>query len=178
MSASATQRLFFALWPTDSMQAALADATRSAVAACRGNPVPSRNYHFTLAFLGDVPVTRIADLSASALRVAAIAPIAIILDQLNYWRRSEILCATSTTEAPAAIALAETLKRSLVEAGFAPDLDKPFRPHVTLARKARTKVAKTAIRPLTWTFSDFVLVASQLTPQGSAYTVTSRYPRP
>lgn len=171
-------RLFFGLWPSDSMQAALAEATRAAVAACRGNPVPARNYHFTLAFLGDVSDARIADLGASARRVVPTAPVTITLDQLAYWRRSQILCATSTVEAPEATALADTLKRALEDAGFTPDLDRKFRPHVTLARKARTRMPNSRITPLTWTFSDFVLVESRLTPQGSAYTVISRYPHP
>jgi 2'-5' RNA ligase len=172
-------RLFFALWPTESMQAALAAATRDAVAACRGNPMPARNYHFSLAFLGDVPDARVADLNASAQRVAPTAPIAITLDQLAYWRRTQILGATSGVEAPDATALAARLTRALADAGFTPDLDKPFRPHVTLARKARTRISNSRIAPpLTWTFSDFVLVQSQLTPQGSTYTVISKYPRP
>jgi 2'-5' RNA ligase len=173
-------RLFFALWPTDSMQSALADATREAVAACGGKPVPIRNYHFTLAFLGDVRENRLADLSASAQRAAPSTPltISLTLDEITYWRRSQLLCATSTADASAATSLADALKRALVATGFTPDLDQPFRPHVTLARKARTPVRKTPLRPLTFTFSDFALVASQPGPQSSTYTIISRYPHP
>src|SRR5690242_20333263 len=173
-----THRLFFALWPTEPMQSALAEVARSAVTACKGTAVPARNYHFTLAFLGDIPTARIAALSSSAQQVVPAAPISITLDQLDYWRRSQLLCATSRADALEATALADNLRRALVLHGFTPDLDKPFRPHVTLARKARMRVAKAQIAPLTWTFTDFVLVASQLTPHGSAYTVISKYPRP
>jgi 2'-5' RNA ligase len=160
------------------MQTALADATREAVAACRGNSIPTRNYHFTLAFLGNVPEARLAELTDCARLAAPTATIAITLDEIAYWRRSQLLCATSTSEASEATALAEKLKRALVAGGFTPDLDKPFRPHVTLARKARTSARKTPLRPLTFSFSDFALVASQLGPQGSTYTIISKYPHP
>jgi RNA 2',3'-cyclic 3'-phosphodiesterase len=160
------------------MQAALADATRSAVAACHGNAIPARNYHFTLAFLGDVPESRTAQLNDSALRIAPSAPLTVTLDEIAYWRRSQLLCATSTVEAAEATALAEALGRALVADGFTPDLERKFRPHITLARKARSRVPSTRILPLTWTFHEFVLVASQLMPQGSVYSIISRYPRP
>jgi len=173
-----SHRLFFALWPDDSMQSALAAATRTAVAACNGDPVPSRNFHFTLAFLGNVPTSRAVDLNNAAQRAALPGPIAITLDQINYWRRSEILCATSTNPPASAATLAASLKQALVEAGFTPDLEKEFRPHITLARKARTRIPKTPMSPLICSFSNFVLVASQLSPQGSAYTIISRYPHP
>jgi 2'-5' RNA ligase len=160
------------------MQSALADATHSAVAASNGNPVPTRNYHFTVAFLGNVHASRLADLSESARRAAPTGPVVVTLDQLACWRRSQLLCATSTADAPDAMALAATLKRTLLADGFTPDLDKPFRAHVTLARKVRTSIRKTSMPPLTFSFSDFALVASQLGPQGSTYTIISRYPRP
>jgi 2'-5' RNA ligase len=160
------------------MQTALADATRTLVAACKGTPVPPRNFHFTLAFLGNVPTTRAVDLHNATQRVALPGHITITLDQINYWRRSEILCATSTNPPASATTLSATLKQSLVEAGFTPDLEKEFRPHVTLARKARTRIPKTPMPPLIWSFSHFVLVATQLSPQGSAYTLISKYPHP
>jgi 2'-5' RNA ligase len=160
------------------MQSALADATRAAVGACGGSPVATRNYHFTLAFLGNVPETRLPVLNDTARRAAPTAPILITLDQLDYWRRSQLLCATSTANAPEATALANALKHGLVESGFTPDLDKPFRPHITLARKARTPIRKTPMPPLTFTFTHFALVASQRGHEGSTYTLISKYPHP
>jgi 2'-5' RNA ligase len=178
------RRLFFALWPDEAMQAALAEATREIVAAAAGAAIPARKFHFTLAFLGAVPESRTRELGEIAARVASAfqdvaavrdARIAIALDQVEYWRRSQILCATATTEASEAIALTETLKRQLTANGLAPDLELKFRPHVTLARKVRTRIAKTRIPSLIWSFSEFVLVDSQLGPQGSSYSVLASY---
>ena len=178
----ATRRLFFALWPTEPMQAALADAARATVASADGAAVPPRNFHFTLAFLGSVDESRIGELNGIGTRVAAAfqsiagaAPLAITLDRSDYWRKSQILCATSSVEPAEAIALAETLKRVLTENGFAPDLE-PFRAHATLARKVRRATREHELRPVQWSFTEFALVASQLGAQGSVYEVVATYP--
>jgi len=178
---SPSRRLFFALWPTVALQSALSEAARPVLATCDGKPTPAQNLHLTLAFLGSVAESRIPDLTPVAARVAlafqdtAPAPIEVELDTLDYWRKSEILCATSTTEPAYAVALAETLKRALTENGFAPDL-KPFRPHATLARKVRRVTHDRNMPPVLWSFRDFHLVESRTAPTGSLYSTREIYP--
>ena len=183
-SHGATRRLFFALWPDKAMQAALAEATSAIVAACDGAAVPSKNFHLTLAFLGAVAEQRIADLTPIAARVAlayqahaetAGAPIVITLDRIDYWRRSEILCATATTSSVPASALAGTLTSALTEHGFAPDL-KPFRTHATLARKVRHVTRDRGMSAVHWTFRDFHLVESRTASSGALYSTREIYP--
>jgi 2'-5' RNA ligase len=163
------------------MQSALANAARPLLTACDGRPIPTQNLHLTLAFLGSVPEPRIQALTPIAARVAlafqhvASAPIEIDLDTLDYWRRSEILCATSAAAAPAAAALADTLQRTLTENGFAPDL-KPFRPHATLARKVRRVTRERHMPRVRWSFRDFHLVESRTAPTGSLYSSREIYP--
>ena len=181
MTLPPSRRLFFALWPTASMQSALAEAARPVLATCDGSASPTQNLHLTLAFLGSVPETRIPEITPVAARVAlafqdvASAPIEIALNTLDHWRRSEILCATSTAEAPVASALAEILKRMLSENGFAPDL-KPFRPHATLARKVRRVTRERNMPPVLWSFRDFHLVESRTAPTGALYSSREIYP--
>jgi 2'-5' RNA ligase len=153
------------------MQAALADATRSVITACDGTPVPSQNLHFTLAFLGTVAASRTRELGEIAAQVATATHglIAITLDHIDYWRKSQILCATSTTESLAAAALAADLKRALTENGFAPDLN-PFRAHATLARKVRRVTRDRHVPPVLWSFRDFRLIESRTAPTGSLYS--------
>jgi RNA 2',3'-cyclic 3'-phosphodiesterase len=205
-----TRRLFFALWPDELMQSALAAAARTVISTCDGTAVPTRNFHFTLAFLGAVPEARIADLTPIAARVALafqsviagsdaddppvgapraairgsrpgsssearIAPIAITLDRIEHWRKSQILCATSAAEPSAAIALAETLKSALTANDFAPDL-KLFRAHATLARKVRRVTGERDMPPVHWSFRDFHLVESRTAPTGSLYSSREIYP--
>ena len=73
------------------------------------------------------------------------------------------------------------MKRELVAAGFTPDL-KPFRPHVTLARKVRVAGGRERIRdeglelrPIRWTFSSFALVDSRTEEDGAIYTVLDSF---
>lgn len=169
--AEPTHRLFFALWPDDAMQSALATATRSVVTACDGTPVPIQNFHFTLAFLGAVPASRTRELGELAARAAAYGrgPIDVTLDHIDYWRKSQVLCATSSTEAHAAAALAEHLKHEVTKNGFAPDL-KPFRAHVTLARKVRHVTRDRDMPPVHWSFKEFRLIESRTAPSGSLYS--------
>jgi 2'-5' RNA ligase len=195
-----TRRLFFALWPDESAQNALAEATRQVVSESEGASVPARNFHFTLAFLGAVAESRIPDLSNVAARVAAAfrsvtsaravdepgqladaaaaprtSPILVTLDHIDHWRRSQVLCATSSTEPTEAIALAETLKSALTANGFAPDL-KPFRAHATLARKVRRVTRERHMPAVCWSFHDFRLIESHTAPSGSIYSSREIYP--
>ena len=176
--AGSNLRLFFALWPSADMQAELAMAAAPAIHAAGGRPIPQGNLHATLAFLGSVPRASFEALGAIASNVAASwragdssrePPIVLRLDGTEYWRRAGILVAHASPVPQAAIDLAQTLKQSLVTAGFAPDL-KPFRAHVTLARKVQ-RARDAAMSPVTWSFDGFALVASQTAPSGSSYSV-------
>jgi 2'-5' RNA ligase len=66
--------------------------------------------------------------------------------------------------------LANTLKSWLVAAGFTPDL-KPFRPHVTLARKVVLSIPTKHMTSVVWDFDDFALIESQTLRGGSVYRV-------
>ena len=164
------------------MQSALSEAASPVLATCDGKPTPAQNLHLTLAFLGSVPEDRIPELTPIAARMAvafqdvASAPTEIELNTLDHWRKSEILCATSSGQVPAsAVALAETLKRMLTENGFAPDL-KPFRVHATLARKVRHVTRERNMPPVLWSFRDFHLVESRTAPTGALYSSHEIYP--
>ena len=161
------------------MQEALANAVSSIVREADGRPVPQKNLHLTLAFLGSVPESRVDALRAVAEQCsrtlsARDVPIVITLDTLDHWRKSEILCATAHTTPPAAVTLAEALKRALGEAGFAPDL-KPFRTHATLARKVHRVTHELRMPPVRWTFRDFHLVESRTDPSGSLYSSREKW---
>jgi 2'-5' RNA ligase len=171
-------RLFFALWPSAAMQAALAAATAAAVIeagkAADVRRVPAENLHLTLAFLGRVPLSRRTEVEDVASRCARIlaaddAPIEIVLDGIEYWRKPQILCVTASQTPPVAIALAETLKRSLLDRGFSPDL-KPFRVHATVARKIRHVTRELHVDPVRWHFEALHLIESRTSPTRSAYT--------
>jgi 2'-5' RNA ligase len=187
-----TRRLFFALWPDDTQRAAFAHATRKAVRSCGGRPVPEQSLHVTLAFLGSVPERRVPELHTIARQVAQAAaahgsPLLVSFDRLAYWPKAKVLCAlgeaaddreavsgahaTGPTDAPA---LTESLKSETVAAGFAPDL-KPFRAHVTVARKVARVPGTFDMRKVLWSFDAFALVESRTLPEGPVYSVVQSY---
>jgi RNA 2',3'-cyclic 3'-phosphodiesterase len=168
-------RLFFALWPTPAMQAGLAAAADHAVSEAEKadsgvRRVPAENFHLTVAFLGSVPLSRLPEVKALTSRCSLDAPIELVLEGIEHWRKSQVLCATASETPPAAVVLAETLKRLLIEQEFSPDL-KPFRAHATVARKVRRVTRELKIEPVRWSFDALHLVESRTSPAGSVYTI-------
>jgi 2'-5' RNA ligase len=172
--------VFFALWPDAALRTALARATHKAVSACGGRPVPAQNLHVTLAFLGSVPERRIQDLASVARRVAgafpsSAAPLLLTFDHIEYWKKPQVLCALAEGESAQVRTLAEALTNEAAGAGFNPD-PKPFRPHVTVARKVVHPTRALDMRSAVWSFTEFVLVESRTEAQGAVYGVLESYP--
>lgn len=171
MAEERSHRLFFAFWPSPELQADLARAVRKVARTCGGRPIPPENFHVTVAFLGSVPGARLPELEPIAARVAMSGqPFSLTLDRLEYWHKAQLLCATASATPPVAITLATALKRELTDAGFAPDL-KPFRAHVTLARKVSRLTRQLDVHSVVWTFDALSLIESETRPEGSLYSV-------
>jgi RNA 2',3'-cyclic 3'-phosphodiesterase len=179
----AALRLFFALWPCAAEQQAMAQASAACVAGSGGRPIPSGNLHVTLAFLGNVETARLPQLRAAVHGLAAAdsarpGPLRLQFQSLEHWARPQILCVTANAATPdwcGAFALATGIKQAILAAGFAPDL-KPFRAHVTVARKVARAPPSQPMTRVTWNFDAFALVASTTAAAGSAYSVLESYP--
>lgn len=171
-----TRRLFFALWPDEPMRDTLAGATRKAVRGSGGRPVPPSNLHLTLAFLGPVPESRIAELADLARSVQLPIPggIEVRLDRLEHWPGPRVLCAAPSEPPTGVVTLAQALQRQLSVGGFSPDI-KPFRAHVTVARKVTHPSRSMSMRPVSWRFGAFALIESRTLESGPVYSVVEVY---
>jgi 2'-5' RNA ligase len=174
----ATQRLFFALWPDSDQQVAFAHAARKVVKASGGRPVPLRDLHVTLVFLGSVAHSRGGDVRAIGRRVAGVfpsnaVPLRLAFESVEHWKKPQILAAVAT-ENPGVSTLAAALRQASVEGGFAPDL-KPFRAHVTLARKVRHAGRPPELDFVPWSFGRFALIESRTTPEGAVYSIVDSW---
>jgi len=151
-------RLFFALWPDDPARASLAPLARRVAILGGGRPVPAANLHLTLAFLGDVPEVRV-DAAVRAASAVHADSFDLTMDRVGSFRRAAVGWAGPSRAPEALLRFQVSLDATLRSAGFALE-DRPFAPHLTLARKVVRPVPSASIEPVTWRATRFALVRS------------------
>lgn len=167
-AAGAGVRLFYALWPDQSVR----DAIARLPLPTNGRPTPALQYHVTLAFLGRQPVASIPQLDAILDRLPKHS-MTLQLDRFAIFRRQRILWAGMADPPPSLIALQAALREALQQQSITLPPGAPFKPHVTLMRdidKAQS-VPAWAIPPLIWQVQEVALVASHARPTGVGYDV-------
>ncbi len=170
----ATRRLFFALWPDAAVRASLQSRLAPLCAPDWGRVTGSGQWHVTLEFLGAVPESRLGSLLAIAGQARG-APFEVVFDRVEYWPRPRVLCLVAS-ESPRTLAeLSNELRRALGEHGFRVDR-RAFRPHLTLARKARQPRRLPLIEPVLWPARKFALVQSVTDPGGARYRPLQAWP--
>lgn len=170
------QRVFFALWPDETTRHSIEALTTAAVKESGGNPVPPENFHITLRFLGAVDRAGMKKLKKAAALAFGL-PQQIRLDRLGYWENSSIVWLGCNKVHDDLLRLVVNLNTELGGVGF-PHENRPFRPHVTLARGAQQAPTTPLSAALEWTSEEFVLVGSTPGPDGSRYEVLERFPLP
>src|SRR4029077_3741393 len=120
--------LFFALWPDPNVTRQLAQMARRLNLESRSRPVDPKNYHVTLAFVGEVPDARLAVLQqiGDSLRASRFT---LKCDAIEFWRDSRVVVAAAGAAPPRLLDLWEKLNNAI---GLRPER---LRAHVTLARK-------------------------------------------
>ena len=162
-----THRLFFALWPTEALRRALAGRVAALVPPGAGRAQRPDQLHLTLEFLGSVPAARLPDLREASAAVHG-EPFELVLDALEYWRRPRVLCMVARELPPALVALVQSLRNELASRGFESEC-RPYRAHLTLARKVGKPPGPAAVDPVHWPATDFALVESVTERAGSIY---------
>ena len=84
-----TKRLFFALWPDARQRERLRDFIGPAAKEIEGRAVDRREWHVTLAYIGDLDVRFIPELMESA-RAIPFEPFRLRLDRLEFWPRPKM----------------------------------------------------------------------------------------
>jgi 2'-5' RNA ligase len=128
----------------------------------------------TLIFLGPVDPERLPCIEQVADGVRADS-FALSLDRIDYWSRPRILLFGGSETAEPLAGLVKGLQAGLIECGFKPE-KRPFRPHVTLARKARRVAASALEQPLPWRVHEFVLAGSSMETKPPRYQILKRWP--
>lgn len=160
-------RLFFALWPDKGVRDALWASAEPLRQACRGRPVPKRNLHATLVFLGGVEEDRLAAVEAAAGVIEGRA-FRLRFDAWGRFERARVAWLGCRRPDPAAGELAAALIGAMEGLGLAPER-RPFRPHVTVLRKCRDGSPDEPVVPVDWPVSAFSLVKSRTLETGPVY---------
>lgn len=169
------RRVFFALWPDDGVARQFDEAGRKGQEALGGRRMRRETLHLTLAFIGAVASERLEELRdiAGSIRLPAFDQ---SFDRLQCLPRKKIFWAAASAIPPALRDLAAALNERLKAADFRTE-DRPFAAHVTLLRHARCeKMPPAESMPIAWPVRDFVLVESELKPEGASYRIIGRWP--
>jgi 2'-5' RNA ligase len=163
--------LFLALWPGPETIRLLAEqASRWTFPADALRYAP-HDWHVTLHFLGSVAAERIPVIAAGM--EIAFEPFELLLDQPQRWHRGLAVLGASYLP-PGLRALHERLGEALNALGQ-PLEDRPYRPHVTLARRAASAQPPLQADPIVLPGRHFALVVST----GNAtrrYEILREYP--
>jgi len=185
------QRLFVALEPPPDVRQELARAAaelgrRLGAGRDAFRWVEPEALHVTLSFLGNVADDRIAEVRRAVAGAAARArPHRLEVCGAGAFpsaRRPAVLWAGLQGETAPLARLVADLAAALAAVGF-PAEDRPFHPHVTLARArgrgARSVEAALAgfpAEPFPWAVEELALFRSHLSPRGARYEALLRAP--
>ena len=164
-------RLFTALWPDESERNAMATWQQSWEWPRQAALVKPERMHGTLHFLGDVATPRLPEL-VERLRVG-FAPFTLVLDTAEVWSQGVAVLRPQHTP-PELQALHRALSVA-VEAFGIPLDPRPFRPHVTLARRAQGARCTVPAKLLRWPVRNGYVLVRTL-PGGAGYETLARFP--
>ena len=175
-------RVFIAAEPSAEIRNAAAAAGRSLEGCGRLSPVNTGLMHITLKFLGEIPDTSLEKVRTAldSIKESSLLPYTLSVSGVSTFGRPPRVIKADIRDGGASAKLAAEIEKRLTAAGF-PKEDKPFSPHLTLARvreagpqlAAKTAALKTAefgcceIR-------EICIKKSVLTPSGPVYTTLHR----
>jgi len=160
-------RLFLALWPDEATRTALAGFASACHWTAAAPPTPPANLHLTIHFIGNVPAESVGAL-ADALQVQPMA-VELKLGNLEVWPNG-IAALVPETMPDALVQLHGDLAGALRGEGLEVE-SRPYRPHVTLGRKAWGTAMKGTPAAVRWTAEGHVLALSA----SGRYSVLRRY---
>ena len=132
-----------------------------------GKAIERRNWHITLAYIGDFPVDRIDELH-KAKQAISVEPFRLRFDRLEFWPRPKVAALVTPIVPPEMQLLVEALQGAVFAAGIEFD-QRTYRPHVTIAKNARSFETLRLAQSATIEWSNFELVESISEPGGVTY---------
>jgi 2'-5' RNA ligase len=170
---SAAARVFFALWPERPLRRQLAVWAQAAAQECGGRAMRAENLHLTLVFIGNIARARLPLLHEIAASLV-MPSVELVVDRIGCWRHNRIVWAAPGVVPETLARFVSGMEAALRAAGFTLD-QRPYVPHVTLVRNARSTPAAESVEPARWNAGGFVLVESVREEHGVRYDVIGRW---
>jgi 2'-5' RNA ligase len=159
---------------------------QAAVPGARASWARELNLHLTLKFLGEIPIASVPDFSTAASRaVAELAPFSIRLEPTGVFPehgQPRVLWIGISDSSGKLGDLHTQLENESAKAGFECEA-RPFHPHLAIARLRRPDNARALatahkqmeFNPIEIAVSELLVIRSELSSEGSRYTVVSRH---
>lgn len=138
-----------------------------------GRKVSQRQWHITLAFLGNVTDDQVDCVQQQAGKIAA-QSFDIRLDTVGHWSRPKVVWLGCHDVPDEMQSLVAALNSELHQCGYEPEY-KDFKAHMTLMRKVTRKPKAFPVSPVIWHVNQFVLIESQVDNTGSTYNVINQW---
>jgi 2'-5' RNA ligase len=153
-----SKRLFFALWPTDRQRDRLRDIISPMAKNVEGKATYRGNWHVTLAFVGDFPEQDVPLLQLAVSKIE-VEPFRLRFDRVEYWPRPKLACLVGASVPPELDRMVTSLASTLSEFDVSPE-SFTYRPHVTVATRARAFETQRLAQPAVAEWSEFELIES------------------
>ena len=163
-------RLFYALCPDPATRASLVEISK---AIKKGNLTTPENLHITLLYLGQVDRERRHDLITMTTGITT-DQFKLVLTSCGWWKRARVLW-LAPAEVPQQILDLVSGLSSLAKRHNLSIEDRPYLPHVTLARKISQPI-EIEIEPISWQVREFSLLESTSSPRGVEYKIIHTWP--
>ena len=166
-----SRRLFFAIQPPADICQAMVDLFN--VRQQGLNYLSADNLHVTLVFLGQVTAQTEARLIELAGHIE-FSPFSLSFTEAEFWPKPRIACLTATEVPEPLQQLMLALSSMAKDCGVTIE-ERPYRPHVTLLRKANQLMPLEPFE-FQWQAQSFELYLSESTEKGPHYSVMRQWP--
>jgi RNA 2',3'-cyclic 3'-phosphodiesterase len=165
-------RLFFALWPDDETRSNLNKVAQQFKNE-KFRLVKKSNLHITLEFLGEISSQDQEELIDKAGKIHA-EPFYLELTQVGWWKRPAILWIGTNHIPKPLVELVTSIKKCVKQQGLKIDT-RPYKPHVTIARKVKQVIVPKESIHIPWQVNSFTLVISKSVESGVEYQVLKEW---
>lgn len=140
--------------------------------------VPPERLHLTLVFLGEVPRERLGAFLALGAAMGAPPDEPLVLERFECWAKPRVACLSGPPPQGAWARFVERLAQESRALGAKVE-HRPFRPHVTLARKVSPEAFDASglgvCLPIHWPAAGFRLIRCESGPEGLRYLTAGEF---